>query len=359
MQSSRSTVDRLNDLYFGDESSTKAAKVCEASGEIKGLPLWRVQWNAIPGCREVYNVHVPHYTNMFESILRSSKKPRLFGHSFLPGGSKNLRNQDYALEEGTKAALTGTLMEILESSRSEDGCLCVVAQGIGRFRVERVSREAPHFEVDARLVLDDEEVQHYGDDAVAVAWRAREIEYPSDDVVAGERFIKVPQFASISPTTTNESSGDVDDDLIRLELQVWTALVRCSHLLLQCLKRQGVVQKDAKVNLPSSIVKLQPPDVANKILVGAECLGEGPPCVSLPPHRRAMRFSFVALAAVAQGLLETAAPFVDAAELGVSIKDKAEARQLLLEHASTHDRLTFVLKLLDEHASRLTAFLLL
>lgn len=30
------------------------------------LPLWRVQWAALPGTQEVLHVHVPHYTSMFE-----------------------------------------------------------------------------------------------------------------------------------------------------------------------------------------------------------------------------------------------------------------------------------------------------
>ena len=213
-KSSRSTVDKLNDLYFGDQPSWEPARVCEESGEIKALPLWRVQWNAIPGGREVYHVHVPHYTNMFEAILRSSTEPRLFGHCYLTGGSENLRNKDYALEEGTKAALTGTLMEILETSRSEDGRLCVVAQGVGRFRVERVCKEMPHFEVDARLVLDDEEIATHGKDAAAVAWRAREFEFPREDVVSNGRLIKVPELAPISALdkTVSSSASLVSDD---------------------------------------------------------------------------------------------------------------------------------------------------
>ena len=84
------TVKRLNDLFYagGDDEAD--------GGELADLPLWRVQWNALPGERQVYNVHVPHYTSMFERLVRRPR-PWFFGHFYLPGGSENLRNPELSL----------------------------------------------------------------------------------------------------------------------------------------------------------------------------------------------------------------------------------------------------------------------
>ena len=51
------TVKRLNDLFY---QATEEESVPD--DPLADLPLWRVQWNALPGVRQVYNVHVPHYT---------------------------------------------------------------------------------------------------------------------------------------------------------------------------------------------------------------------------------------------------------------------------------------------------------
>lgn len=356
MSERRSNVDRLNDLFY--ESGT-GPMICEETGSIRNLPLWRVQWNALPGTREVYNVHVPHYTNMFEGLVRHNR-PWYFGHSYLPGGSTNLRNAAYALEEGTRASLTGTLMEVVDATRLRDGRLCVLAQGVGRFRVTDVTRETPHFEVDASLVLDDEELEDHGDAAARRACEWRPIEYPTRDIVrlaAGT--LRVPELALVADGPPPASMVG-DPNVASLETECWVALVRCGHLLLQCLKKHGAAAADAALVLPEAILKLQPPNVADKILVGADCLGDTRPPCPLPPQRRAMRFSFVAVAAVASGLLDqTNAHFAALNQVSVDLTDRAGARQALLDATSTAKRLALVLRLLDSHAAKLTAFLLL
>ena len=50
-------IKKLNDMFYGSTTATEAD-----ADELSDLPLWRVQWNALPGERQVYNVHVPHYT---------------------------------------------------------------------------------------------------------------------------------------------------------------------------------------------------------------------------------------------------------------------------------------------------------
>ena len=44
----------------------------------------QVQWGMLPGLIEVLNVHVPHYSYMFEQVL-SGEPPWYFGHLLLPG----------------------------------------------------------------------------------------------------------------------------------------------------------------------------------------------------------------------------------------------------------------------------------
>jgi len=63
------------------------------------VPVWRVQWTELIGYQNVLNVHVPHYTHMFRTLLLQHPKPWYFGHVFLPGGSDYLGSPDYFLPE--------------------------------------------------------------------------------------------------------------------------------------------------------------------------------------------------------------------------------------------------------------------
>ena len=68
-------IKKLNDMFYGsttatDADSTDAASAADASNPLSDLPLWRVQWNALPGERQVYNVHVPHYTALCVAASR-------------------------------------------------------------------------------------------------------------------------------------------------------------------------------------------------------------------------------------------------------------------------------------------------
>ena len=167
-------IKKLNDMFYGtsttttdpDASTDAASAADDAADPLADLPLWRVQWNALPGERQVYNVHVPHYTALFEKLVRGPK-PWYFGHILLPGGSANLRIPKYNLKDGPEATTLGTVMECLAVERRTDGCLVVVSQGVGRFRVKDVKRTLPHDVVDASWVLDEEEGDHD-------AWRAFE-----------------------------------------------------------------------------------------------------------------------------------------------------------------------------------------
>lgn len=61
--------------------------------------------------QEILHVVAPHYVHMFESIF-SSKRPWVFGHLYLPGGSKSLGAPTHALASGSKAPLVGVLMQV-------------------------------------------------------------------------------------------------------------------------------------------------------------------------------------------------------------------------------------------------------
>jgi len=175
---------------------------------IRDLPLWRVQWTELPGSQNVLNVHVAHYTNMFQKILKGRTKrwgefdrngvgdtanddnaddndyddddnedhdnedhddddndddnaddddgPFYFGHIFLKGGSENLDNPDYALQEGD----VGVLMRISDSRQlMQDGRLTLVVQALERFRIHRVVRpHSPYAIADVEVVVDSEQV---------------------------------------------------------------------------------------------------------------------------------------------------------------------------------------------------------
>ena len=99
-------IKKLNDMFYGSTTATDA-DADDASNPLSDLPLWRVQWNALPGERQVYNVHVPHYTALFEKLVRGPK-PWYFGHVLLPGGSANLRDPKFALPDGPEATTLGT-----------------------------------------------------------------------------------------------------------------------------------------------------------------------------------------------------------------------------------------------------------
>lgn len=157
--------------FFEDDAESAAAS--PSSTTIRKLPLWRVQWNELPGSQNILNVHVPHYTNMFQKILKGrsrkwgdsvinyingddDKNNCYFGHVFLPGGSENLDNPEHALSVGD----TGVLMKIADSrQQTDDGRLTLVVQALERFVVTRVVRShSPYAIADVEILPDEEQV---------------------------------------------------------------------------------------------------------------------------------------------------------------------------------------------------------
>ena len=89
--------DRLEKLFRASAAETSPpAEMVETADEalsypgdafvLNDLPLWRVQWVALPGWNQQLHVHVPHYVDMLNNIGEGG----LFGHLLLPGGSENL-----------------------------------------------------------------------------------------------------------------------------------------------------------------------------------------------------------------------------------------------------------------------------
>lgn len=134
---------------------------------IKDLPLWRVQWTELPGFQNVLNVHVAHYTNMFQKVIFSDTNPKYFGHIYLPGGSDNLDNPEYKLEEGTKASMVGVLMQIADYKQLNDGRLVLIVQAVEKFRIVEAQRHHSPYAIATVEILPDEEFIESFDDGPA------------------------------------------------------------------------------------------------------------------------------------------------------------------------------------------------
>lgn len=188
----------------------------QGSTIIQDLPLWRVQWTELPGFQNVLNVHVPHYTNMFQKILYSDSNPKYFGQVYLPGGSDNLDNPEYRLEEGSKSTLIGVLMQIADYKQLEDGRFVMIVQSLERFRVIDVKRHhSPYAVATVEILPDTELIEAFEDDGF-------------DEIVA---HVKAVEDAfrfhpyEVRVLTMEESTGD-DDTLSVSELSNYDALCK-------------------------------------------------------------------------------------------------------------------------------------
>lgn len=317
-------IKRLNDAFYGSDTTAAGPNGVSATvaDPLADLPLWRVQWNALPGERQVYNVHVPHYTALFEKLVRGPK-PWYFGHVLLPGGSANLRDPQYALPDGPAATTLGTVMECLAVERRADGCLVVVSQGVGRFRVQDVKKTLPHDVVDAVWVQDANE----GD---AGAWR--EFEFGPGGVKLSPTATEVAELAPLrldrAPVSTSVVVETLVDEPLTdvasedVEQRVWDAVVVDCGLLEKILTADGTPPENAKIRLPQSLLALKPAAAPD----------------AWPSERRRLRLSFAVPAAL--GLV-----------------DVAEGRQDLLETTSTSDRLAQVERALTRRAAHLRGIL--
>ena len=140
------------------------------TGTLYNLPLWRVEWYELPGRTNVLNVHDPVYTHAFESLLHTSNPPWYFGHLYLPGGSRSMKDPKMRLKtwdqslEGkvdlrSRSSVLGTLLRISDYRRMEDGRLLLLVQAMERFVVTDVIQELPYGLAHVQLLPNTEEIE--------------------------------------------------------------------------------------------------------------------------------------------------------------------------------------------------------
>ncbi len=259
---------------------------------IKDLPLWRVQWTELPGFQNVLNVHVAHYTNMFNKIIHSNTStsndttPKYFGHLYLPGGSDNLDNPDYKMEEGSKSTMIGCLMQIADYKQMEDGRLMLIVQALEKFKVVDVQRHhSPYAVATVEIMPDDEVIEAFdqddddvdnvdgGDididinidqgliDAVGEAFATHPYEVKS--VTIAECMDDEGQGMGISPLANYDANFKIPhskasisdlDRVFELEQLVWISLDEMLKLLQQLVDPK----KERDLPIPTQILGLLP-----------------------------------------------------------------------------------------------------
>lgn len=264
---------------------------------LENVPLWRVQWSELPGYQNVLNCHVPHYTHMFRRIL-SGKKPWLFGHVYLPGGSENLSNSRYSLPDSDKlarsaeasdATLIGTLMQISDFEQLDDGRLSLIVQALDRFQVLYATQHVPYaiatiqLDPDQEFLGDSNNGQNPSEARLAAVqqadvWKELEfrptafyesktstpgmvgvsplVNYNSDFVLpsnlgysaAREKkdYLQTPQEAAEDGT-----SNIVKTYILQLEYKVWVSVDRMLRLLMQ-------INPGLQIPVPSQMLGLLP-----------------------------------------------------------------------------------------------------
>ncbi|KAL3923540.1 MAG: hypothetical protein SGILL_001599 [Bacillariaceae sp.] len=144
-----------------DDASTDDSTRSPRDRLLTNVPLFRVQWTELPGYQNMLNIHESHYTHMFRRVLqqeRSSSWRYLYGHIYLPDGSKNLNNPDYRYDNpDSKASRIGTLMQISDvMDVEEDGRLGLIVQATERFEIVNVTQHEPYAMATIRLLPEDE-----------------------------------------------------------------------------------------------------------------------------------------------------------------------------------------------------------
>jgi len=435
---SRAALERL----FRTSSSTEADNEGGASvppGVMIDLPLWRVQWTALPYHNQVLHVHVPHYCHMFEELIASAGAsvaagledhgsmtfggtdgPQLlFGHLMLPGGSSSLGKPESLLTPGTTAPTIGTLMLLREVRRMGDGRLAVHAEAIGRFRVLRGTQASPYSKADVAMLPDAEETSAWlpvvetlhrsssgrlaaaraAAAAAASVWATHEAAELEPNVgvqelaafnvaldepqcvqearragelaaqvggteeslqalealdVIGETWsFRAPAWGPWRELFDEQSSENADgterdsrpdsvsdeleraasiETLRRTEQEVWTELITCLRLT-RSLRTTGTDAPAAEVDLPEALRMLLPPSPDGGWPAGAPTAPLPASWLArYPPHRRALRLSYVVAAVL---------PDID--------------KERLLECSSTTERLEEALYQLRETSGRLAA----
>lgn len=118
---------------------SRLQSVCQQRIFLLHLMLIRV---SLP--QEILHVMAPHYSHMFEGVF-SRPRPWLFGHLYLPGGSKNLGAPSYELSSGSGAPLVGTLAQVTRAVRLRDGKFLILATAVTRFKASTLLASSWYF----------------------------------------------------------------------------------------------------------------------------------------------------------------------------------------------------------------------
>lgn len=273
-------VRKLQRIYYQDVSEA-APPPEEDSFIMEDVPLWRTQWTELPGSQRVLNVHVPHYTNMFRKILNSKTRTKYFGHIYLPGGSENIDNPEYRLEENSKSTLIGTLMKITSYRELDDGRLLLVVQALEKFHVVQAKRHHSPYSIATIEITPDREVVDAQksnksldmDDfinekdanivsAVQEAFRWHDYEFQSVTNCTSQKNlaeIAVSPLANYNiqfQPTNNERPLPKDEhySVLLLEHKLWVCLDELIQLLRSFLEKD----QEATMPIPSQLLGLLP-----------------------------------------------------------------------------------------------------
>ena len=292
-------VRQVQRAFYSEE---KGLREIEPDGTLRDVPLWRVQWTELPGFQNVLNVWQPHYTHMFMSVV-NGPRPWYFGHVHLPGGTESLNKTEYRLEKGTRAPLTGVLMQVGDYKQLDDGRLVIVVQALERMEVVEAQRHVPYSIATIRLAPDEELVAHQlGADAgrswgaaraAAVAealhWHPFEVRSIGSDLLDGSSMKAAPIGVGVSPLAAFDVGAPIDELAARaeqvcadgasaaraddsddepapaspadgaavpaLEYEVWVGLDALVRLLMELNP-----QADAEVPVPTQMLGLVPRD---------------------------------------------------------------------------------------------------
>lgn len=339
-------VRALQSAYYQSDTST-APTLDTASGILRNLPLWRVQWTELPGRSNVLNVHEGIYTNMFETCLRR-EKPFYVGHVHLPGGSKNIKSEQRCYElktwreevkdkhrgDSERSAVVGTLLRITDFRRLSDGRLILLVQALERFVVVNCVQELPYSIADVQILPDfdnpipkEVEARMWRTSAVLESFRYQNYEYDVDFSLplADGKYLSVmdiwgPDIAKLLPfvpysTTIDPSKLDSAEAIEQvgqpvpanewsLESQLLEGGVLRSPPSLLSLTRTELSADDLEDMLWTALVDFSR---ATKIVLPKEVLCLLPPnrdwptpverlSPEYPSHRRQRRLSFCASA---------------------------------------------------------------
>ena len=226
-------VRSLQNLFYDDNEKVSWNV---DSGEIRNLPLWRVNWWELPGRTNVLSVHEGVYTHMFEGMIRRCQRSdsekimssMYFGHLYTPSSSSHSHHKNIPLcsyqeilndgdNDDSTAAVIGTLMRIVDYRRRDDGKLLLLVQGLDRFVVTKAIQSTPYGVANVRILPDSEEIINNS----SFQW----MDYENDSSVRfpftkdREREISVkdvygPSLAALMPYTPMASNLVVEDDAL-------------------------------------------------------------------------------------------------------------------------------------------------